>query len=730
MIARRLLAAVFAAFLVAIFAIHSDAPAALPAAGDTTADRVLGQPDFIHKAPNSVDAEAFSGGDDLIIDTTVSPHRLFVTDESNHRILGYSNINTLVNHAPADIVIGQPDFFSSNSNNGGAGPTASNLNFPHGIALDSFHNLYVADSFNNRVLVFADPFATKASTGRTAGFSAFMVFGQGGDFTSSSCHFGNSTPNAESLCRPIGVAVDKSNNVWIGDYNNNRILVFFIPLSTDTVADAVFGQGGSFTSNTCNLGGAGHPTATSLCHPDIMAFDPAGNLFATDEGNCRVLKYANPLATNPPNTTASVAFGQPDFISNGCNSGGVTAKSLNLPDGISFDGAGNFFISDRVNNRILMFTPPFTGTPPVPIRVFGQNGSFTTNGCDFNTSPSVGSANSLCIPDGAAADTNGNLWVNDQNNNRALRFTAPFPAGSPGPTANLVLGQANFADIAPNTVDSTSFSSPGGVAVDKTLSPNGLYVADTSNNRVLGYLNGVSFSNGAPATLVIGQVDFAGFGGNQGGSVAANTLIAPKGLAVDPVSGDLFVADFGNNRVLRFAKPLTSGIFANQSANLVFGQGGSFTTNVAPSPPNAASLNNPRGVGLDASRNLYVTDPGNNRALEFTFPFPASPSANKIFGQTTTSGQNCNQSTTASASTLCFPAGINLDSSGHLYIGDQSNHRVLEYNTPLTSQVANIVFGQHGSFTARTCNKPDPGIFDSAYEYHGRHGLWSGQSLL
>ncbi len=399
------------------------------AAGDTIADRQLGQPDFFHSAPNTIDGASLNGPDHMLIDKSVTPHRLWVTDESNHRVLGYSNVGALTTGSGPDVVVGQPDFFTSGCNSGGGSPTAATLCFPHGLALDSLHNLYVADSSNNRVLVFADPFATKAKTGQTGGFTAFMVFGQGGDFTSSSCHFGNNLPDAESLCEPIGVAVDSSNNVWIGDYGNNRILTFFIPLVTDTVADVVFGQNGSFTSNTCNLGGvAGNPTAKSLCNPDIMTFDASGNLYATDEANCRVLKFNNPLATMPPNTTANLVFGQGGlFTTRAC--GPVTATSLNLPDGIDFDGSGNFFIADRENNRVLEFKQPFAASP-VPAVVFGQKGALNTNNCNFGASPNVAAANSLCVPDGIAADTTGTLWINDQMNNRVLVFADPFATQS------------------------------------------------------------------------------------------------------------------------------------------------------------------------------------------------------------------------------------------------------------------------------------------------------------
>ena len=150
-------------------------------ASGTVAGAVLGQADFTHSAANSPDATSLSMGATFVstaVDKTSVPNHLFVTDISNNRVLGYNSIAALTSGAPADLVIGQSDFCGSSCN---ASPIngAANLCSPRGLAVDSLHNLYVADTSNNRVLVFADPFTVKANTGRTAGFSAFMRTGVG-----------------------------------------------------------------------------------------------------------------------------------------------------------------------------------------------------------------------------------------------------------------------------------------------------------------------------------------------------------------------------------------------------------------------------------------------------------------------------------------------------------------------------------------------------------------------
>jgi hypothetical protein len=92
---------------------------------DTTADLVLGQFNFAHNTPNLVDGSGLwmnlAGGDyngDVAIDRSVSPNRLWVADTENNRVLGWSSVRAFSSHAPAEIVIGQPDFTSNFRNEG------------------------------------------------------------------------------------------------------------------------------------------------------------------------------------------------------------------------------------------------------------------------------------------------------------------------------------------------------------------------------------------------------------------------------------------------------------------------------------------------------------------------------------------------------------------------------------------------------------------------------------
>jgi sugar lactone lactonase YvrE len=668
--------------------------------GDTIADRELGQVDLFHNGANTVDRDVFNQPNQIAFDKSVVPYRLYVADSQNSRILGYHSVAALVTGAPADIVIGQRDLYSGGCNN----PVLSQASLcnANGVAVDSAGNLFVADTGNNRVLRFANPFATMKATGMTAGFAANLVLGQGGSFRSNPCNFGGSGPGVANLCVPLAVALDSHNNLLISDSSNNRVLAYLAPLTSTSKAAKVFGQFGSFTTATANKLGV---SANSLSTPKGLAVDPiSDSLYVADNGNSRVLKFSAPLTSQ----TASLVFGQTGhFNQNSCNSGGLlNANSLcgsfSTFLGVTVDKLGNVFIADHGNNRVLEFSPPIAANPKANV-VFGQP-DFTTSTCNL---PSPPTAKTLCGPASAGVDSGKNLWVSDAANHRVLGFAFPF--GAPPTSAAVVLGQPDAFHDAPNSVDPAGLDNPAGIAVDRSVVPNHLYVADFTNNRVLGYRNVTSFANNQPADLVIGQPDFYSSACNQNAALGKTTLCQPDGLAVDN-SGNLFVADYGNNRVLKYAPPFLSGKIANQPATAVFGQAGSFATHNASTTRNG--LSGPIGVALDSAGRLYVVDLFNNRVLQFVPPFGTNPFAKIVIGQASFAAGFCNRNGPIGNTTLCAPLGAAVDAAGNLYIADSFNSRVLEYNAPLTTSGVGAaqVFGHLGSFTLHQCNDIATGL--------------------
>ena len=241
----------------------------------------------------------------------------------------------------------------------------------------------------------------------------------------------------------------------------------------------------------------------------------------------------------------------------------------------------------------------------------------------------------------------------------------------------------------PNLVEGREFDfdnlnsggADAGLGVELTSTPPHLYVADTYNNRILGYNDLRNIGAGAKADLVIGQPDFqqtlVNFPTNSTNMTNSSGLFAPTGLAVDS-AGNLYVADSGNGRVLRFPAP-----FANytpgtpESADLVLGQSG-----FAAARSNAATqstMSEPYGLAFTAAGGLLVSDQALNRVLYFKAPsaeLVSGMSAALVFGQ-----PDFNSSSAGSGNAqLNSPHHISTDTDDRLYVADAGNGRVAIYD--------------------------------------------------
>ncbi len=170
---------------------------------------------------------------------------------------------------------------------------------------------------------------------------------------------------ATSLSGPQAVALDQAENLYVCDSNNARVLFF---LAGSPTATRVYGQLDSFATNLVNKGGM---SADSLgAFPRAVVVDTFGNLYVTDVGNNRVLFYQT------GSTTATRVYGQlGSFTTASSNKGGISADSLDSPFGLAFDSVDNLFVSDYINNRVLVFPPGRTSAT----FVFGQGGSFSSS---------------------------------------------------------------------------------------------------------------------------------------------------------------------------------------------------------------------------------------------------------------------------------------------------------------------------------------------------------------
>jgi hypothetical protein len=261
------------------------------------------------------------------------------------------------------------------------------------------------------------------------------------------------------------------------------------------------------------------------------------------------------------------------------------------------------YLVDSEHHRVLVLDspPPANGTPK---RVLGQiDGSLVL--------PNAGgtpSARSLRSPRGIFVDAT-HVVVADTGNHRVLVFDR-----SPSATdATLVLGQAGFGSGGANRGGGASLAtlaSPEGVWSDGVR----LIVADTGNHRVLVW-NSFPTASGAPADVVLGQGSETDVLPNHGQSVAAATTMSfPSAARIE--GGALFVADTGNNRVLRFGTiPTASGV----AAEGVLGQPDLSSRDAAQSSSEKSHLAGPVAFASDGAY-LYVADRDLARVVSYALP--------------------------------------------------------------------------------------------------------------
>ncbi|MCB1176098.1 MAG: NHL repeat-containing protein [Leptospiraceae bacterium] len=327
----------------------------------------------------------------------------------------------------------------------------------------------------------------------------------------------------------------------------------------NATANTVYGQNGSFTSISTQT-----TSATSLNSPNWVIGDSSGGIYISDTFSHRVLYY-------PQNsTTATVVYGQSNFTSSGSS---TSQTGLRYPTGLALTSAGDLYVTDGGNHRVLFYPKNST----TPTRVLGQ--------ADYTSSSTGTTSSKFNIPIGLAIDNSDGLYVVDAGNNRVLYF----PSGAT--TATKVYGQSDFTSSTSGT-STTKFVGPTGVALDTS---GGLYVSDYSNNRVLYFQAGSTI-----ASKVLGQTDFT--------SNSINGLGYPYSIYVDS-SGGIYVSEQNYNRVTYYLS------MDSINSLIVYGQKG--VTNDSSKYVDADGLQFPMGVFVNSSGKLYIADRANNRVLGY-----------------------------------------------------------------------------------------------------------------
>jgi len=201
-----------------------------------------------------------------------------------------------------------------------------------------------------------------------------------------------------------------------------------------------------------------------------------------------------------------------------------------------------------------------------------------------------------------------------------------------------------------------------GVPARMAFAPSGdLYYADDGNHKVH------KIDAAGTVTLIAGSpTGVAGFAGD-GGPASGARLSLPRGLAVDG-SGNVYIADTGNNRIRRI--DAVTGIITTVAGNGSAGFSGEYGM------ATAAMLHGPSDVTVDAAGNLYVSDTMNARVRKVT---AATQKIHTIAGNGTSSAVTTD-GVLATTTTLCSPSGLTLDTANNLYIVDPCGDRVRKLN--------------------------------------------------
>ena len=308
------------------------------------------------------------------------------------------------------------------------------------------------------------------------------------------------------LSGPRGVAVDGQGNVYISDSGNARVR----KVSGRTIT-TIAGTG------TAGFSGDGGPAAAAqLNQPEGLAVDGQGNLYIADYGSHRVRRVS------PDGVITTIAgTGKQGFSGDG---GLATSAQLEYPEGVAVDGRGSVYIADTGNSRV---------------RKVGQGGTITTiagtGETGFSGDGGRATSASLFRPSDVAADGRGNVYIADFLHYRVRKVspagTITTIAGTGGTDSSGDGGRATAAELIPTSV-----------ALDRQ---GNVYVGDFHNDRVR------KVTPGGAITTVAG-IGIRGSRGDDGPATAAQ-LADPSGVAID-VQGNLYIADYGNQRVRKVWK--------------------------------------------------------------------------------------------------------------------------------------------------------------------------------
>jgi uncharacterized protein (TIGR03437 family) len=337
-------------------------------------------------------------------------------------------------------------------------------------------------------------------------------------------------------------------------------------------------------------------------------------------------------------TIATVAGGQAYGPQGIGDNGPAVNCFLNGPGGVAVDASGNIYIADTGNQLIRK-----VGTNGIITTVAGSNGS-----AGFSGDGGPAKSAKLNYPSGVAVDSAGNIYIADTSNNFIRKVTA---------STGIITTIAGNSTILANGVGdggratSANLSRPKDVALDAS---GNLYIADLGNYRVRKV-----DTSGNITTVAGNGFNASTFGSFGDGGAATGASVSPYNLALDN-AGNIYIAD-SQDAIIRKVT-VSTGIITT-----VAGIGGQASFFGDGGPAVSAELNNPQGIAVDTSGNLWIADTNNSVIREVT----TNGNVNTVAGTQGTPGSTGDGGPGLSA-TLSNPSTLARTSAGLIYIVDTS----------------------------------------------------------